>query len=72
MAKDRQELAVLFAHLGQGFVPLMDILQTLRAIPGPDRELPLFMAVELWQDTGSEVARRIIAQHTQGFVVRRR
>jgi hypothetical protein len=64
------ELAALFEHLGQRFVRLMDILQSMRGMSGADRQLSLLLAVDLWQDTGSEAARKIIAQHTDGFVVK--
>ncbi len=68
-AGNEVELAALFEHLSQRFVRLMDILQSMRSLPGSDHQLSLLLAVDLWQDTGSEIARRIIAEHTDGFLV---
>jgi len=66
------ELSMLFEQLGTRFVRLMDILLSLRALAGRDKQLPLLQAVELWQDTSSESAKKIITEHTDGFVVRSR
>jgi len=63
------ELAILLEQLGLGFVRLMDILQSIRSLAGSENQLSLMQAVDLWQDTGSEIARRIIKAHTNGFIV---
>lgn len=65
-------LSLLFEHLGTRFVCLMDILLSLRRLAGPDKQLPLLQAVELWQDTSSETAKKIITEHTDGFVIKQR
>jgi hypothetical protein len=65
------ELAELFQHLSNRFVRLMDILHSMRSL-GIERQLSLLQAVELWQDTGSEFAYKIITQHTDGFVIKPR
>ncbi len=66
------DLASLFKHLSERFVRLMDILQSIRSLPGADHQLSLLLAVDLWHDTHSEIARRIIAKHTDGFLVKPR
>lgn len=50
----------LYDHLSHQFVPLMDVLQSIRHDP---LLLPLD-AFELWQETGSQRARAILNQYT--------
>lgn len=66
------ELSILFEQLGTRFVRLMDILLSLRALAGSDKQMSLLQAVELWQDTRSESAKKIITGHTDGFVIKSR
>ncbi len=69
-AVKESDLSSLFRHLSQRFVRLMDILQSMRSLPGADHQLSLLLAVDLWHDTRSEIARKIIMAHTDGFLVR--
>ncbi len=57
----------LFVQLSKRFVPLMDVLQTIREM---STEVPLLKpinAMELWQDTQSEHAFKILQSYTHGF-----
>lgn len=47
-----------FRKLSLGFVPLMDILQAIREIGADTPVLSAMEATELWQDTGSQQARK--------------
>ena len=64
---DRMEhsAAAMFLHLADTFVSLMDVLQTMRALGTPTKQLSPFHAFELWRDTGSQVALRTLRQNTQ-------
>jgi hypothetical protein len=53
----------LFSALALQFVPLMDILQSIRTHP---QLLPL-EAYEQWQDLGSKRALKILQSYTKGF-----
>lgn len=56
----------LFGRLAAGFVPLMDVLQTMRELDG--RPCPdLLGSAELWQDTGSVRAFRALVRATGGL-----
>lgn len=44
--------ALVYGHLSEAFVPLMDILQAMRELDGRPALTPI-QALELWQDTGS-------------------
>ena len=63
---DRMEhsAAAMFLHLADAFVSLMDILQTMRALGSPAKQLSPFSAFELWRDTGSQVALRTLRKST--------
>jgi len=69
-AQKDSEIALVLKLLCVRFVRLMDILQSMRNLAGPEKELSLLSAVELWQDTGSEAAQKIIAQYSKGFLVK--
>lgn len=71
-ARSEADLSSLYMHLSERFVRLMDILQSMRSLSGADHDVSLILAVDLWQDTGSEIARRIISAHTDGFVIKSR
>lgn len=54
-------LAGMFANLASGFVEMMDTLQAIRCMHNEGAEaLDPLAAFELWQDTGSNQARRIM------------
>ncbi len=60
----------LYLHLAEGFVPLMDVLQTVRQM---GQDLPVLgplEATELWQDTGSKSALSSLRNHTNALPVR--
>lgn len=58
----------LFVQLAQRFVPLMDILQTIREMSTDTPLLKPLNAMELWQDTGSESALKTLQGCTDGLV----
>lgn len=57
-------LSALFVQLAQNFVLAMDILQAIRAMQG-EPVLDPINSVELWQDTGSGMARQSLQNVTQ-------
>ncbi len=63
----KADLSELFSSLAQEFVPLMDVLQSIRVMAG-DREtlLPL-EAAELWMDTHSQQARESLNKYTDAL-----
>lgn len=67
--RKESEFSILLDQLGSSFVRLMDVLQSIRALGGSEQQLTLIQAVDLWHDTGSEIAKKIISQHTQGFLI---
>lgn len=58
----KQAFSQLYQQLSCQFVQMMDVLQNLRQEPAL---LPI-QALEQWQDTGSQNARRILQQHSNG------
>jgi hypothetical protein len=64
---DRMEhsAAAMYHHLADAFVSLMDILQTMRSLGNPAKQLGPFHAFELWRDTGSRVALTTLRKSTQ-------
>lgn len=68
--RKESELSTLLEQLGLSFVRLMDVLQSIRAMADSEQQLSLIQAVDLWEDTGSEIARKIISSHTTGFLVK--
>ena len=63
---DRMEhgAAAMYHQLADAFVSLMDILQTMRTLGNPDRQLGPFHAFELWRDTGSRAALATLRKNT--------
>jgi hypothetical protein len=54
------QLAELFSKLGNCFVNLMDVLHAIRALDKNQKVLDLLDAYELWSDTKSEQAYKIL------------
>lgn len=54
----------LFNHLSQDFVLLMDVLQSMRGMETAVQGLSPLDAHEMWQETGSEIARRTLRHHS--------
>jgi len=54
----------LYDHLGRQFVPLMDILQSIRQYTKKCPDLLPLQAYELWNDTGSQRALTMLKQYT--------
>jgi len=63
------KLAPLYEKLGQHFVPLMDILQTIREMDKKENALDLLEAEDLWNKTHSDHALKILRTATQGFLI---
>jgi hypothetical protein len=58
----------LFTSLAQGFVQLMDILQAIRGLDDEHNErLKPIQAFELWQETGSQQAYRVLTSISDAF-----
>ena len=57
-----QQRAMLYGHLSEAFIVLMDILHAMRELGGESLLTPL-QAMELWQETGS---RRCLQQLCDG------
>lgn len=56
----------VYQKLSDSFVPLVDILHTIRASTGSPA-LPLMQAMELWSDTGSKSAYQILTVNRQSI-----
>ncbi len=56
----------LYRRLAEAFVCVMDVLQAMRGLSGAMVLEPL-AAAELWQDTGSRSALRILGETTSAF-----
>lgn len=66
----------IYCHLCQHFVGLMDVLQAMRELHGDGKEphphkesIDLLQAEELWSDTKSQHALKILREHTKGFIL---
>lgn len=59
--------ADLYYALSDGFVALMDVLQTIRAMREPEFLKPL-QAAELWNETGSTYALKNMQKDLQRFI----
>lgn len=59
----------IYERLGAQFVPLMDILQSIRRTSSDCPDLLPFEAWELWSETGSRRALAIIGQYTDAIPV---
>ena len=57
--------ATLYNRLADTFVSLMDILQMMRALGSPANQLDPLQAFELWQETGSQSALKILNKRTR-------
>lgn len=57
-------MADLYRNVAQGFVPLMDVLQTVREMENGRPVLSALDAYELWQDTGSKKALHTVREAT--------
>lgn len=62
--------AEIYANLSRDFVSLMDILQTMRELQGSRSVLTPLHAYELWNDTGSRHAYKIIRALTDACPIR--
>ncbi len=63
-------LARLFGHLAQEFVVIMDTLQAIQQInPQQAMGLSPIQAMELWQDTGSQQARKTLSKYTDASII---
>ncbi len=58
------QMASVYTDLAREFVSLMDILQTMRALQGRQSQLTPLNAFDLWSETGSRHARRVIEELT--------
>jgi len=61
-----QGAAVMYQRLAGTFVPLMDVLQAMRSLGSAEVLTPL-QALELWQETRSRGALRILRRRTHGM-----
>lgn len=61
--------AVMYHQLALAFIPLMDVLQAMRELGDPGSRLQPLHAFELWQETGSRHALRILSKTTEGTPV---
>lgn len=55
-------LSKLYNRLCMHFVSLMDVLQSMRNLGAEDQRLSLQKAMEIWEDTGSSFARKLILE----------
>jgi len=62
--------AAIYANLSRDFVSLMDILQSMRELQGNRSNLTPLHAYELWNDTGSRHAYKIIRTLTDACPIR--
>jgi hypothetical protein len=63
-----QQANDLYSALSQGFVQLMDILQAIRGLDDEHNErLKPIQAFELWQETGSQQAYRVLTSISEAF-----
>jgi len=58
-------IASMYSHLADSFVSLMDTLQAMRCMNDSSMQLEPLMAYELWQDTRSQQARRVLLAQGQ-------
>lgn len=59
--------AVMYHHLALAFIPLMDVLQSMRELGDKNTRLSPLHAFELWQDTGSRHAFQTLRTATQAI-----
>lgn len=63
------QTAALYAQLGNEFVKLMEVLQSIRELDPHHSALTLLEAVELWHETGNPHALKVLHRATQGFLI---
>jgi len=56
-------IASMYSHLADSFVLLMDTLQAMRCMNDRSMQMEPLVAYELWQDTRSQQARRVLLGH---------
>jgi len=61
-------IANMYSHLAESFVSLMDTLQAMRCMNDASMQLEPLLAYELWQDTQSQQARRVLMSRQQNSV----
>lgn len=59
----------LYGSLATHFVPLMDVLQSIRKYAKEYPDLLPLEAYDLWNETGSQRALRVLRQYTQGLPI---
>lgn len=59
-------MANLYRDIAQGFVPLMDVLHTVREMENGRPVISVLEAYDLWQDTGSKKALNTLRAATSG------
>lgn len=64
-----KDIASLFKALGQDFIALMDILLATRELTGDAMSLMPLQAQELWADTHSQHAKKLLQQYVEGGIV---
>jgi len=68
-AISQQKLADLYKELGEEFVRLMDVLQTIRESASNTFCLTPLQAVDLWADTGSHHALSVFRKYSQAHPI---
>ena len=63
-------LGSLFGHLAHEFVAIMDTMQAIQQLnPHNALQLSPLEAAELWHDTGSQQAKKTMANFTDGMII---
>jgi len=62
----RANIGQMYAHISRCFVELMDVLQAMRALDRAQATLQPLEVYELWQDTGSRRAARVLQELADG------
>lgn len=65
-------MATMFANLSESFVCMMDTLQAMRRLNQDSEVLAPIAAYELWNDTNSLQARRLLSETNQAMPVKSR
>ena len=66
----QQAIGGLFASLASQFVVVMDTLQAMRGLNEQAPQLAPILAFELWQDTGSQQARKAVATTDDSLLIK--
>ena len=66
-SKERSTEAIMYSHLALAFIPLMDVLQSMRELGDKNARLSTIHAFELWHDTGSRHAFQTLRSTTQAI-----